>query len=407
MGIPVVAAESVGGRGRSMIALFAGVACMNTVMVGVSTSVSLIVADSAGASWSGLPIAAGVLGTALGALGVGALTARYGSRIALLTMYLAGTLGAFITFGGAVGTVLAAILGGMVLLGLANGGAQLSRYVAAELYPEGRKAFALSVVVWGGTVGALVGPALIAPAAELAEWLRLPRLSGPVLVGALVVAVAVVASAALPRAVGAPTGSAQVRLSPALVRAALRRREVLTPLLTMAAAQVAMVAVMSMTPLQLHQHGHGLDVVGWVLSAHMIGMFALAPLSGRIADRWGGRAAIYLGIGGLALSVVVAVAAPTAHTSGLPIALFLLGYGWNLVFVGGSSLLTRDLPAEERTQLQGVVDALIWSASGIASLLAGPLFGGGGYVLVVVVAGVLAVAPLTLVARERSGGGVR
>jgi MFS family permease len=206
----------------------------------------------------------------------------------------------------------------------------------------------------------------------------------------------VAATAALPRAAGSGGAVRRAGLSLAAVGAALRRPAVSTPLAAMAGAQVAMVAVMTMTPLQLHQHGHGLEVVAWVLSAHMIGMFALAPLSGRIADRWGGRATIRCGIGTLAVATLTALAAPTAHTTGLPLALFLLGYGWNLVFVGGSSMLSRDLPAEERAQLQGVVDALVWGASAVASLAAGQLFGTGGYGLVAVMAGLLAVAPLTL-----------
>lgn len=72
-----------------------------------------------------------------------------------------------------------------------------------------------------------------------------------------------------------------------------------------------------------------------MLSAHLFGMFALAPLSGRIADRWGPLVTVNAGLGVLALSTATALAAPTAHTSGLPVALLLLGYGWNLVFVGG------------------------------------------------------------------------
>jgi hypothetical protein len=94
------------------------------------------------------------------------------------------------------------------------------------------------------------------------------------------------------------------------------------------------------------------------------------------------------------------VSAPTAHSSGLPAALFLLGYGWNLVLVGGSSLLARDLPADERTQLQGVVDAVVWLSSAVASLVAGALFGLGGYGLVGVFGGVAALVPVWLVSRR-------
>jgi MFS family permease len=385
------------GARRSTAALFSGVAAMNTAMVGASTAGTLIASASAGPAWSGVPNAFGVVGTALGTLGAGALVARRGSRPVLLALYGAAVAGASIAFGAAAGTVFALLLPGMVLLGLGNGAAQMSRYVAAELYPLSRRGFALSVIVWAGTVGAIAGPALMTPGAHVASLAGLPSLAGPVLVSVVTTALALAATARLPRV---PPPPPRPRLSGAMVAAALRRPEVVAPLTAMVGAQVSMVAVMTMTPLQLDHHGQGLDVIGWILSAHMIGMFALAPLSGRIADRWGGRATIYLGIGTLTVAAATAISAPTAHTSGLPLALFLLGYGWNLVFVGGSSLLSRDLPEEERTQLQGVVDAVVWLSSAVASLAAGTLFGLGGYALVAIVGGALALAPIVVVSRR-------
>ncbi|WP_242613735.1 MFS transporter [Herbihabitans rhizosphaerae] len=386
-------------RRRAMIALFVGVAAKTTAIVGASTAATLIASEIGGAGWSGLPAAANVLGTATGSLLAGTLMARLGKRSALSLMYGLGALGGVIAFLAAVSGVLPLLLVGMVLLGIGNAGAQLARYVAADLYPLARKGFGLSVIVWAGTVGAIAGPALIAPGASVARWLGLPELSGPIAVTTVIVLLAVGATFVLPR--GEAVAPVE-RKSPSMVLSALRRPAVLAPLSAMVAAHVAMVAVMTMTPVQLHDHGHGLDVVGWVIAAHMVGMFALAPLSGKIADRWGGRVTIYLGIGTLILAAVTCVTAPTAHATGLPLALFLLGYGWNLAFVGGSSLLARDLPEAERTRLQGTVDAVVWGSAAFASLSAGPLFAGGGYVLLAVVAGVAALAPLVVFARVRT-----
>jgi MFS family permease len=131
----------------------------------------------------------------------------------------------------------------------------------------------------------------------------------------------------------------------------------------------------------------------------MIGMFALAPLSGRIADRFGGRVAIGAGVLVLVAAAVLAMIMPASHDAGLPVALFLLGYGWNLAFVGGSSVLSRDLPEPARIRLQGVIDAIVWGSAGIASLSAGPLFGLGGYPLLAAIAGLVALVPVTLLAR--------
>jgi len=356
---------------------------MNTAMAGASTAATLIADKAAGASWSGVPSAAGVLGTAFGTLTAGNLISRYGSGKVLRGLYGAAILGALTAFAAAVSATLPVLLLGMFLLGLGNGAAQLSRYLAAELVPTHRKGFALSMIVWAGTVGAIVGPTLLAPGARLATRLTLPALAGPLLVAIVMTAVALLTSRT-----ETPTAPPARRTS----LAALRTPVVLAPLVSMVCAQLTMVAIMTMTP--LHMAAHGLEVLGVVLSVHMIGMFALAPLSGRLADRFGGRTTIFLGMGGLALAAVAAFGA--GGITGLSFAMFLLGYGWNLVFVGGSAILSRELPEDRRLQLQGAVDAVVWGSSALAGLGSGVLFGLGGYPLVAVVGGVLALLPVTV-----------
>lgn len=365
---------------------------MNTAMAGASTAATLIADRLGGAGWSGVPGAAGVLGTAMGTLSAGHLISRYGSRNVLRGLYAAAVVGAAIAFAAAAGGILVILLLGMFLLGLGNGAAQLSRYLAAESVSVDRKGFALSMIVWAGTVGAIVGPALLAPGAHLATALGFTSLAGPVLVAVGMTAVAFLAATTL-RRTPAPARRA-------MSLSALRAPVVVAPLVSMVCAQLTMVAIMTMTP--LHMADHGLEVLGVVLSVHMIGMFALAPLSGRLADRFGGRTAIYLGIGCLTLAAVTAFGA--GQVAGLSFAMFLLGYGWNLVFVGGSSILSRELPEGQRIQLQGAVDAVVWGSSAFASLGAGLLFGTGGYSLVAVVGGVLALLPVILLARRPAPG---
>jgi MFS family permease len=372
-----------------MRSLFAAVAAMNTAMAGASTAATLIAGHAEGAGWSGVPGAAGVLGTAAGTLTAGHLISRYGSKTTLLGLYGAAVVGATVAFAAAASTNFGVLLVGMFLLGLGNGAAQLSRYLAAELVPAHRKGFALSLIVWAGTVGAVVGPSLMAPGAKLVTAMSFPALAGPLLVAVAMTAIALLASCLLRRTPIPPARRTSF--------AALRTSVVRAPLVSMVCAQLTMVAVMTMT--SVHMAAHALEVVGVVLSAHMIGMFALAPLSGRLADRFGGRVTIYLGIGGLVLATVAAFGA--GQVAGLSFALFLLGYGWNLVFVGGSAILSRELPAEQRIQLQGAVDAVVWGCSAFATLGSGLLFALGGYSLVVVVGGVLAVLPITVLARRR------
>lgn len=399
-GQPVASTFSLGLRRRSMGALFTAVALITTAMTSASTAGTLLVSQTNGPAWSGLPQALGIIGTASGALSAGTLIARRGKRTALLTMFGLAVLGAAIAFWSAITATLPTLAIGMVLLGFGNGGAQLARYVAADLYPAERTGSGLSAIVWAGTVGAVGGPAMIAPVADAAKSVGLPELAGPYGFAALAMATAAAASAALPRELNVPEAHAQARLSLTKIRAELSRRDTLTPLAAMVAAQMTMVAVMTITPVQLHEHGHGLGVVGGVIGVHMFGMFALAPLSGRISDRWGSGITINIGIATLVVSTAVGFALPTEHTVGLPVALFLLGYGWNLVFVGGSSALSHALSAEHRSRLRGVVDACVWGSSGLAGLMSGQLFINGGFALVTLAGAAVALAPLLLLLRR-------
>jgi MFS family permease len=170
----------------------------------------------------------------------------------------------------------------------------------------------------------------------------------------------------------------------------------------MATAQVVMVAIMTMTPLFLHQHAHGLHTVGQVIAAHIVGMFALSPLSGRLADRHGGTRVVAAGLATLILSAALAIGA-SGHIGLLTIAVTLLGYGWNLCFVGGSSLLAVSLPATVASRAEGHLDAVVWATSGVASLGAGALMAVGGYPLVAVVAAALISLPITIAARSGPG----
>jgi len=379
-------------------ALFTGVVFMNTAMVGASTVASLIAAEAIGQGWSGSPNAAGVLGTAAGALGLAWLMASRGRRTGVTLAYVAAALGATLASVAVIAGLLPLLFGGMILLGIGNAGAQLSRYASAELFPPERRGVVVGAMVWAGTVGAVVGPTLISPSAEAATTLRFPPLVGPYLL-------AIAASLAAGLATLAMRGVARVEAEPRAWRVAavgLRRPSIRLALVAMVAAHFTMVAVMTMTPLHIQLHGQGLHVVGGVLSAHMLGMFALAPLSGQLADRVGAQRTIFAGIGTLIAAAVLAAYAPVGDDPMLAVGLFLLGYGWNLCFVGGSSVLSRELPPAEQAQTQGMVDAVVWSTSALASLSSGALLAGGGYGLVALIGGVVAGVPLVLLVMAAS-----
>ncbi|MEV0405232.1 MFS transporter [Actinoallomurus sp. NPDC050550] len=389
-------------RGRAMAAFFSGAALMNAAMAMASAMSTIVAGDRLGMRWGAVPNTAGVVGTGVGALALTWLTARRGRRAGLVLGYGAAALGAALAVVAvAAGDILALTIG-MLVLGLGNAGAQLSRYGAAELYPAHRRGYAIGTVIWAGTIGAVGGPLLLDPSSAAASRLGGPAMAGPFLVAAVATLVAAIA------ATGAPSRRAPAAASPVPLRDLVRTPTARSALAVMVTAQVVMVAVMTATPMDMHRHGHGLSAVGVTLAMHTLGMFALSPLTGRLFDRVGARPVMLAGLLSLALAALLAAAVPGGDTAPLAGALFLLGYGWNLCFVGGSGLLARDLPAGERARVEGAVDATVWSIAAAASLASTLILSAGGYPALAAGSCALVAVPLILVLfggdRRGSGG---
>ncbi|MFA1538678.1 MFS transporter [Actinomadura monticuli] len=357
-------------QSRPMAALCTGTALMNASMAVTSATGTLVAADRLGAGWGGVPATAGIVGTGAGALALTRLNRRMSRRAAFVLGYIAAAAGACLAAAAVANGDVAGLCAGMILLGLGNAAAQLSRYAAADLHPPERRGSAIGLVVWSAAAGAVGGPLLLDPSGDLAGGADLPVLTGPFLLALLTCAVAAAAAA------GGPRGRAGAPAAPPL-RDLVRTPAARSALTVMVTAQVVMVAVMTAAPLDMHMHGDGLDQVGMTLSAHTLGMFALSPVTGRLFDRFGARPVITGGL--LTLAASAGLAAVATGSLGRPAALFLLGYGWNLCFVGGSGLLARDLPEAERPHVEGAVDAAVWTTAAAASLLSTVVLSAGGY----------------------------
>ncbi|MEO8273754.1 MAG: MFS transporter, partial [Chloroflexota bacterium] len=330
-------------RLRSRIALFVGVAFGSTGHIAAVTVAAIVGQDLLGsATFAGLPGATVVLGSAAGAILLSGIMAKRGRRLGLTVGYVLAVLGALIATLAIVTRSFPILVVGTFLIGFGSSSNNLSRYAAADLVPAKRRPVAIGLVVWASTIGGVVGPWLVPLARDFAVNLNLPPLAGPYLVPVVFVAIAGALSFLLlrpdPFALADESnrhdGTFEAKVP---IRTILTRPIVLAAIAALVGGQATMTLIMTMTPLHLTSHNHGLETVGLVISGHVAGMFALAPLSGWITQRVGSVRTIFLGSTVLIASSLLAAVAPPESDTLLFVALFLLGFGWNLGFVAGSS----------------------------------------------------------------------
>ncbi len=383
---PDAGLDLAAARTGAVRTLFAGVGLGSTGYIAAVTVATIVAQDLAGGSaWAGVPGAAAVLGSAAGASLLSAVMLRRDRRIGLTVGYLIGAAGAVLAIVAVTGRSFPLFLIATVLMGFASSSNQLSRYAAADMYPVSRRASAIGTVVWGATIGAVIGPTLGTLAGR---WLGGDGRSE--LVGVYLVPVVFVTAAALLTHVRLrpdPYELADERLDERTdtpnansdLRTLFRRPSVLIAMVSLIAGQMVMVLIMTMTPLHMTDHGHGLGAVGLVISGHVFGMYALSPITGRLTDRYGTIPVIFGGMAVLAGAAVLAAVAPPDGGILLFMALFLLGYGWNLGYVAGSTLLASGLVAADRTRLEGVTDTLVWGAAAVTSLGSGLVVAAAGF----------------------------
>jgi MFS family permease len=299
-------------------------------------------------------------------------------------------------------------------MGVASAAVQLSRFAAAEVHSPAGRGRAISNVVLGGTVGAIVGPALVGPAGRWAVGAGMEEIGGPYVVCLLLFTLA--ATVVLlglrpdPRDLGReiarlhPMGS----LSEGVRRPIgeiVRQREAFLALTAMSMGTMVMVMVMVITSLHMRNHGHSLSALSVVISSHTLGMYAFSLVSGRLADRWGRRRVILVGSATLVLACLSATLSPDVLP--LALALFLLGLGWNFCYVGGSTLLADQLSPAERARTQGFNDLLVGLASSLGSLSSGVVFGMVGYGVMGWTGALFALIPFGLALRAGRAAALR
>jgi MFS family permease len=409
--VTLTAADIRSARRRGHIVLISGQALAGVGMGATLSAGALLVTQVSGSeALSGMAATGTTVGAAIAAIPLAALARRAGRAPSLAT-------GALIAAGGAVVGLLAAVLVNLplllialVLIGVGTAVNLQSRFAATDLSEPGTRGRDLAFVVWATTVGAVLGPNLIAPADAFGRSIGLPELSGPFLftITAQVLAALIYLIFLRPDPLKLAARIARERTAAEVAAVDIPQPDpsgVRTGLIALALSHATMVGVMSMTPVHLVDHGATLVIVGLTISLHVAGMFGLSPIFGWLSDRMGREPVIVLGQV-LLLAALLFVSIGGEYQGAVMTGLILLGLGWSASTVAGSALIAESAEPLRRTVIQGRADLLMSAAGAVGGALAGPAlaaltYEGLGVVAIGLVVVVLAAVGLRTARRAR------
>jgi MFS family permease len=323
---------------------------------------------------AGIPTALFTLGSAGAALLIGRSSQRFGRRAGLAGGFLAGGLGA-------IGVIIAALTNSIPLLfislfiyGAGTASNLQARYAGTDLATDKQRATAASMAMVSTTLGAVVGPNLVNRMGELADSIGVPTLAGPFILSAAAFIIAGLFILILlrpdPLVVSTAIANAKkkgdsVQTGTNLKNATINKKGVVVGAVIMILTQFVMAAIMTMTPIHMGHHGHGLGEVGLVIGFHIAAMYLPSPLTGILVDKLG-RITMAVASGATLLaSGLVAAFAPVGSMPLLTLALVLLGLGWNFGLISGTALIIDSTHPSVRAKTQGSVDVL-FALSGAA-----------------------------------------
>ena len=375
------AEEIAGIQKNTLRVLVASQIAGSAALAAAVTVGAFVMQDILGQStpWGGAASATVTMGTAFMAQMLARQMNQHGRRRGLQLGYSFAIIGGLIAGVGAETKTMWVFILGLFLFGNGQASNLLSRYAATDLAQPNNRAAAMSRILFASTFGAVFGPLLIRPAEELGMSLfGWSQYTGPWIFSGIFFFTSLINTTVRLRpdplevagglnsqaAAGLPErsfkdvwrifkGSAEGRLA----------------LTSMVISQMTMVAVMTMTPVHLKSHGHE-TVSAYVISLHIVGMYAFSPLIGKFSDSRGRHNTIMIGALLLMGSTVMSALAGDSPALLFP-SLWLLGIGWSFGLIGGSSLLVDSVATESRVRVQGTADLLMSFFGGMAGFSSG------------------------------------
>jgi len=375
------AEEIAGIQKNTLRVLVASQIAGSAALAAAVTVGAFVMQDILGQStpWGGAASATVTMGTAFMAQMLARQMNQHGRRRGLQLGYSFAIVGGLIAGVGAETKSMWVFILGLFLFGNGQASNLLSRYAATDLAQPNNRAAAMSRILFASTFGAVFGPLLIRPAEELGMSLfGWSQYTGPWIFSGIFFFTSLINTTVRLRpdpleVAGGLNSQATAGLPKRSFKDVWRifkgSPEGRLALTSMVISQMTMVAVMTMTPVHLKSHGHE-TVSAYVISLHIVGMYAFSPLIGKFSDSRGRHNTIMIGALLLMGSTVMSALAGDSPALLFP-SLWLLGIGWSFGLIGGSSLLVDSVATKSRVRVQGTADLLMSFFGGMAGFSSG------------------------------------
>ncbi|SFN44619.1 Predicted arabinose efflux permease, MFS family [Paenimyroides ummariense] len=320
-----------------------------------------------------LPLAMITVGTAGMMIPASLIIRKLGQRNAFMIGTLIGVLSGLVSWYAIIQNSFWLFSVGNMLIGAYQGFSQYYRFAAADVVPDNAKSKAISFVIAGGVVAAFAGPNLARFTQHLGAVPYAYSYFSIILLS--VVALGVVSFLKLQRTSAVQTKEAVKKGRP--LKEIIKNKDTILAILASSTAFAVMGMSMTVTPIAMHSVGHSSDSSATVIQWHVLGMFLPSFFTGMLIQKFGVYRIIISGLAILSLYIVIALMGTGfAHFVS---ALFIVGLGWNFLFIGGSSLLTKVYRPEEKEKTQAFHDFTVFAVISIASFFAGSLFNYWGW----------------------------
>jgi MFS family permease len=380
--------------------IFGGAGLAAGITVGALLAQDMLGTDSV----TGLPTALFTLGSAGAALLVGRLSQRFGRRSGLAAGFLAGGIGA-------IGVVISALLNSILLLfislliyGAGSATNLQARYAGTDLANRAQRAKAISMAMVSTTFGAVAGPNLVDVMGEFAISIGIPSLAGPFILAAtayiLAGLVLLIFLRPDPFIVAKAISDSQREnslLEEKSTMLSINKRGIFAGAAVMVLTQFVMTAIMTMTPIHMGHHGHGLNEVGVVIGFHIGAMFLPSLVTGYLVDKIGRATMAIASAVTLLASGILAAVGPADSMEVLIAALVLLGLGWNFGLISGTAILVDATSPSTRAKTQGSVDVWIALSGAIGGGLSGMVVANSSYAALSIAGAVLSLLLIPII----------